>query len=70
MTDEKEDEEISTGEAIGWLALEAAGIYLFKKFLEDVKEDKTDVWTCGNCGFILRKRYQNCPNCGVDILWG
>ena len=69
MTYEEDEEEMSTGVAIGVLALLALGIYLFIKFVWSIWTNKTDVWTCGNCEFILRKRYGVCPNCGNEILW-
>ena len=65
----EEEEEISTGVTIGLLALLALGIYLLIKFVESIWVNKTDVWTCGNCEFILRKRYEICPNCGNEIVW-
>ena len=69
MTYEEDEEEMSTGVAIGVLALLALGIYLFIKFVWSIWTNKTDVWTCGNCEFILRKRNGVCPNCSNEILW-
>lgn len=49
--------------------LSALGIYLFIKFFMSLREGSTEVWTCGNCGFILRKKYKVCPNCQNKIFW-
>lgn len=76
MEKKKEEGEISAEEAVGAIAVGAAIAatgYLLLKFISslfDKKTDVTDVWRCGNCGFILRKRYDKCPKCGVKIKWG
>jgi rubrerythrin len=71
--EEKEEGEISVEEAVGAVALGAAAVaggYLLYKFISNLFDKNTEVWTCGNCGFILGKHYERCPNCGEKIEWG
>jgi len=70
--EEEEEGEISAEKAVGAIALGvaiAAAVYLFLKFISSLFDKKTEVYRCGNCGFILRKRYDKCPNCGLKIKW-
>ena len=68
MEKKKEEEEISIGKAVGIIALGAAAGYLLYKVISSLFKE-TNVWKCGNCGFILREKYDECPNCGVKIKW-
>ena len=69
MENKKEEEEISAGEGIGVIALGVVAGYLLYKVISSLFGKETNVWKCGNCGFILRGRYDKCPNCGVNIKW-
>ena len=73
MEKKKDEEELSIGDVavgVGLIALGVAAVYLLYEVISSLFGNKeANVWKCGNCGFILIKRYDKCPNCGVNIKW-